>query len=278
MEIGFPIVAMASIGVDTGMGARDLFTTLLLQKGGQVYKDDYSAVDLGSDVSLEAFKQWTDFYSKYKLPVEFDMYNRFRTGEMPIGLAGYGFYNMLDFAAPEIRGLWQMLPIPGMYVYNEDGTQVMNEDGTPYIDRSEGANGGATVMPITVVDPESAWIFMKWWTDTEAQVRYGREIEILMGSAARYNTANIEAMKQLPWSSEILNTLMYQKQFVKEIPEVPGGYYTSRSIDNAFRNVLFRGRNVRDAIYEQIIIADEEIARKRLEFGIDVNDAAKEGN
>ena len=49
---------------------------------------------------------------------------------------------------------------------------------------------------------EQAWEFLKWWTRTDTQVRFGREMEALMGAAARYATANVEAMQQLPWRVE----------------------------------------------------------------------------
>lgn len=257
MEIGLPYTSMAAAGINTGLGTRDLYITLLLQQGGQVFKDDLTAVDLDSAIALAAFKEWTEFYKLYSFPLEFDFYNRFRTGEMPIGITGYGTYNLLSAAAPEIRGLWKMAPIPG----------TLKEDGT--IDRTEATSGSAAVIPADTEYPEEAWTFVKWWVSAEAQARYGNELEILMGAASRYDTANLEALEMLPWSTTELEILAEQREHVVTIPEVVGGYYVSRSIDNAFRDVYFNGENTRDAVYEHMIIANSEITRKRAEFGLD---------
>ena len=110
---------------------------------------------------------------------------------------------------------------------------------------------------------------MKWWTSKETQVRFGREMEGILGAAARYPTANIEALQQLPWPVEDLNVLLDQWENTFGIPEVPGGYFTGRHIDNALRKVINTGVNPRDTMYEYTIIINNEIQTKRREFNLD---------
>ena len=246
--------------VDGGMGAKDLFSALVLQRGGTFYNENASKAILDSKNVMDAFKQWTEYYQKYELPLTYDFYNRFRSGEMPMGIQGYGMYNMLEAAAPEIKGMWSMHLLPG----------TQTQDGK--IDRTEGASGTATIMINNRQDEATktaAWEFMKWWTSAESQARYGVEIETLMGTASRYNPANIAAMEQLSWSQEELSILKEQRSWIREIPEVPGGYYTSRCIDNAFRNVVLKSENYREALLEQNVIINTEISRKRREFFLD---------
>ena len=272
MYFGLPYTTMSSQGtIDAGMGSKDIFPTLLYQHGGKFYADDNRSTALEEEAAIDAFVEWTEFYTDYGLDVSYDFYNRFRTGEMPIGISGFGMYNTLDTAAPEIRGMWSMHLIPGTPKYNEDGTPVLNEDGTQYIDRTTAGSGSATVMVKGVAEEkkDAAWTFMKWWTGQEAQVRYGTEIEILMGSASRYDTANIAAMEFLPWADSELETINAQRKWVREVDEVPGGYYTSRNLDNAFRNVVFNGLNPRESLLEQNISTNAEITKKRKEFGLD---------
>ena len=107
---------------------------------------------------------------------------------------------------------------------------------------------------------------MKWWISTEAQSTYGNELEMLMGTASRYNPLNKEAVQQLPWTEEELEILLNQRVFVQELPEVLGGYYTVRGIDNAFRNVVYKSHNAQEALSEQSIKINAEFKRKRLEF------------
>ena len=45
-----------------------------------------------------------------------------------------------------------------------------------------------------------------------------------------------------------------------------GSYYTSRGVDNAFRNVLFNSENYKEALMEQVETVNEELIRKADEF------------
>ena len=51
-----------------------------------------------------------------------------------------------------------------------------------------------------------------------------------------------------------------------EVPEIPGGYYVSRNIDNAFRQVFYNGENARDTLNYWMNAVDEELARKQLQL------------
>ena len=93
--------------------------------------------------------------------------------------------------------------------------------------------------------------------------------EALLGPTGRYATANIEAFYQLPWSSQDAAIIMEQWEQVTEIPEVPGGYYVSRNLDNAFRACVYRRENTRETLAAWNKSSNDEIARKRKEFKLD---------
>jgi ABC-type glycerol-3-phosphate transport system substrate-binding protein len=118
-------------------------------------------------------------------------------------------------------------------------------------------------------DKEASWEFMKWWVSKDTQVRFGREMEGLMGAAARYPTANIEALKELPWPAKDYQNLEEQWQWVKGVPEVAGGYFTGRHLDNAFREVINNGTNTMDSLYDYVQEINYEITQKRDEFNLD---------
>lgn len=239
--------------VDVGMGAKDIFPALFLQRGGSYYKDDLTEVNLDTTAAMSAFKEWTEFYSLYGFELEYNFYNRFRAGETPISIQLYSQYNQLKAAAPEINGLWDIALIPGT-----------ERDGK--IDRSQGATGSAAVMLSDTANPEASWKFIQWWTSAEAQANYGLSLEMLMGTASRYAPANVAAMEYLPWTDSELSILKEQMSYIKEIPEVVGGYYTTRGIDNAFRNVRFNEENYRESLMEQIQKINDELARKKKEI------------
>lgn len=258
MTIGLPYaVISAATAVDNGLGAKDLFATLLLQNGGTFYNEDHSATQLDSEASMSAFKTWSDFYTKYGFDLVYDFYTRFSTGEMPIGIASYEMFNTLSVAAQEIRGLWGMAPVPG----------TIREDGT--VDRSEAGAGSAAVIFKKAASPDNCYQFVDWWTSNETQTDFCTAVENQLGPGGRYATANLAAFSAQPWSSEELTMLTTQRENVVELPEIPGSYYVSRSIDNAFRAVLYDKKNPRETFEKENRNINEEIARKRRELGLD---------
>ncbi len=118
---------------------------------------------------------------------------------------------------------------------------------------------------------QNAWEFMKWWAKADTQVRFGREIEALLGSSARYATANRDAFANLSWSTEDIEVLSKQWDNTVGIREVPGGYFTGRHISNAIRKVINEKVDSRETIIDYSILIDEEIKKKRIEFGMPVD-------
>ena len=52
------------------------------------------------------------------------------------------------------------------------------------------------------------------------------------------------------------------------VPEVAGGYYTGRNLENAFREVVNNNYNPRQILSDYILTINSEIDRKREEFGL----------
>ena len=109
---------------------------------------------------------------------------------------------------------------------------------------------------------------MKWWVSTEAQVRFGRELEALLGLSARYTTANLQALKQLSWSSAQLKVLLKSLEESRGVPEVPGSYYTSRHMVNGMRKVINEKDDPREVLIDYTRKVNEELTRKRQEFNL----------
>ena len=77
---------------------------------------------------------------------------------------------------------------------------------------------------------------------------YGREIESLQGTSARWPTANLEAFSMLPWSSKAYDILSVPRSQTVGLPELPGSYMTDRYLGNAIKNVVNNGANPRETI------------------------------
>ena len=250
MQIGFPSP------MDGAGSVNPVYAMLLYQNGGQIYDRETGRCILSDETGIKAFNQWTRIYNAYKVPVQMNFLNRFRTGEVPVGIFDYTLYNSLAVFAPEIRGLWDFAPVPGSRDENGD------------INRSVSAVVAGCFMLKDAKDKEAAWEFMKWWTSRETQTEYGRQMESLLGASARWPTANIEALNELAWPVKDAKNLMYQWQYVKPIPETPGGYYTGRHLDNAARNVILYGRNPRETLIDYVEVINKEIEIKRRQYGL----------
>ena len=268
LSVGIPTAAgsssttTASTAVASNVPDLSLYFTLLYQYGGDMYNEMGTKTTVDDEAGIQAFDDYVRYFNDYGLPTIYDFVSRFRSGEMPIGISAYSTYNTLMVSAPEIRGLWDFTLIPG--------TEYTNPDGTTYIDRSDFITGSATMMIATEDESlkQKSWEFMKWWAKPDTQVRFGREIEALLGSSARYATANKDAFEQLSWSADDIKVLSEQWDQTVGIREVPGGYYTGRHITNAIRKVINDKDDTRETIIDYSIKINEEIEKKRNEFGL----------
>ena len=258
--------ATPSTSIMSNVPDLSMYFALLFQYGGDLYNEAGTKTRVDDEAGVKAFDDYVRYFNDYGIPTVYDFVSRFRSGEMPIGIAAYSIYNTLMVSAPEIRGLWDFTVIPG--------TERTGEDGKTYIDRSDMITGQATMMIATEDEDlkKDAWQFMKWWAKPETQVRFGREIEALLGSSARYATANRDAFSKLSWSLDDIEVLNEQWDWTRGIREVPGGYFTGRHISNAIRRVITKKEDSRETIIDYSITIDEEITKKRKEFGMPVDE------
>ena len=245
---------MRNIYIPAAIG--NTYASLLYQTGGDFYNDHGVSTGLSSEIAIDAFIKWTEFYTKYGVPISANFINRFRSGDMPIGISDYSMFNTLVMSAPEIQGKWSMTLLPGTM-----------KDGE--IDRSSISSGTACMIVGDTNNPNESWEFLKWWTSADIQTSYGREIESILGASARYNAANIHAIERLPWSAHERNIILTQYRYIKGFENVPGGYMTTRQLDYAFRLVTNENANPRETLIEYIEYINEELTVKRKEFGLE---------
>jgi ABC-type glycerol-3-phosphate transport system substrate-binding protein len=253
MNVGIPSVATT---VQANIDFSN-FLAHLYQRNGRLYNEEGSRTLLAGETAIEAFDVYTKFFTHYKTPAVYDFVNRFRTGEMPLAFADYTNFNTLEVFAPELRGLWGFAHMPGL----------RKADGS--IDRSVPTGTLASMIFSNARNPDLAWEFLKWWVSADTQLRFGRELESVMGAAARYPTANFDAFTRLSWGSEQMAVLREQRSWTVGTPEVPGGYYVSRHITNAVRRILNEGEDTRETLLDYSITINDELLKKRKEFGLE---------
>ena len=257
LNVGMQETNSALMGASAAI---EWFNMFLFQNGGTYFDEGMTKTRFDEEVSLDSFTTVVDLYREYGLDRDFNFYNRFRSGEMPLGITSYTQYNMLSYAAPEINGLWAFAPIPG----------TVKEDGT--IDRSISSAGTGCIMLHKAVEDgidQETYEFLKWWASGETQGTYGTELEATMGPAMRYSPANLTAFEKIPWSSDERKQILAQWEEVYDVREIPGNYYISRSLTSALRMAIDNDVSAR----RQLLLYNEEInteiTRKRKEFGLE---------
>lgn len=261
LEVGLVLPVTVSTGGTTTVSAitenGNTFAMMVLQQGLNYYNDEQSQTTFDDIRAINAFDTWTKFYTTYSFEQTYDKFTRFRTGDMPVLVSDYTFYNQLSVAAPEIKGCWGFQHVPG----------TVQEDGT--INYTANSEGSAGIIFTKAEDQEGAWDFIKWFTSTENSIKYGNQIESVLGPMGRYATANQEALSQLSWTTTESEILLDQMNNLEEIPIIPASYGVTRNILNAFRTVVNDNENARDTLFWYNKDINEEITRKRADLGMD---------
>ncbi len=240
------------------IGLTSDYKIFLYQKGGDLYADGGMRINLDSNTALESFEMMCNMFTMYSFPYTYDFSNRFRTGEMPIGIADYSStYNQLTVFATEIKGLWEFVPLPGMVDENGEINNVSISSVT------------AITMIAGCDQPDKAWEFMKWQAGAECQINYSNEMVALLGDSAKHPTANKDALSSLPWTTDELANLELQFNNLASIPNYPGYYYIDRYTNFAFLSAYNDNANPVTELLSYINTINKEITRKRAEFELE---------
>lgn len=256
------------------IGMSNDYKIFLYQKGSKLFADDGMRINLDSNIALDSFDYMCNLFTMYSFPYKYDFSNRFRTGEMPIGIAGYsGTYNQLIVFATEIRGLWSFYPVPGIATYKTDEAgRYVYEDGKKVVESINNV-AVATVSAISMINGcenvEAAWSFMKWHVGPECQVNYSNEMVAILGDSAKHATANITALESMPWTTDEYKQLSAQFNNLASIPNYPGSYIIARYTKFAFLAAYDKNANPTTSLLKYINTINKEITRKRDEFGLE---------
>lgn len=255
-----PVLQTNNMSVGVTYGAALNF--MVYQMGGNMWKypedPKYAGmqIHLDSDIALEAFDYVCRLYSDYSFPVSFDAANRFRTGEMPIIIGDYaGIYNQLVVYATEIAGMWEFTSLPGT---TNKVTGEFNYDSL--------AGVGATVLLNGCDDILAAWQFIQWQTSEKVQSDYGNRMVALIGPSAKYESANVNALKNMSWTASEYAAIDLQMKNLSSIVNYPGSYIIGRYTEFAFLAAVNDGADAVEALSGYIDAINDEIARKRAEF------------
>jgi hypothetical protein len=106
---------------------------------------------------------------------------------------------------------------------------------------------------------------------SDVQAEFAFLLQSTYGKAYFWNTANLEAFKQLSMPEHHKDIILEQWESALEAPRIPGSYMIEREISNAWTKIVFNGTNPRQALDEAVRISNREITNKMKEFDYDVN-------
>lgn len=237
----------------------DATAPFIYQFGGDVYSvrsDGMVTGGLDNENTIKAMEFITDLYTEYGLPYQVsNFFNEFRYGRIPIGICEFGTYLNLLNAAQELKGLWDITVVPGVEDENGNIKRYM-----------PGAQQAGVIFEKSEKKAE-AWTFLKWWMSTDTQTLYSETMVNTLGGKYLWNTANIEAFKQLSWDKDHKKVILEQWTHLKEVSRIPGYYIVEREISNTWNSVVYNDANLRSTLSDAMIKINKEITRKMKEFG-----------
>lgn len=243
------------------IGMTQDFGTFLFQSGGEYWANEGMRINFDDYKSLDAFEYMCNMFTQYSLPISYSAENRFKTGELPVLISQYAFYNTLTVFAPEIAGLWSFYEIPG----------TRNAE-TGEVDHTCVSTITGILLPKGCRDEEASWSFVDWYSDKDFQVDYSNEMMALLGPSAKQNVANIEAFEELPWSETEYKTLQTCLSHSVAVAPYPGDYFVARYQGFAFNAAYNDGADPSDELLGYVDSINKELTRKRKEFELMIDD------
>ena len=228
----------------------------IFQNNGNFYAATGDSSAVADDSFYDGMADLTDLYRITSLnSYVASFYNSFRYGQIPVGVSGFSTYLQLELAAPELAGKWAIAPAPG----------TKDADGT--VHRYQMADGTAGMIFKNTKHERDAYELLKWWMGKDTQTDFAYALQSSFGPEFRFNTANVEAFKELPYPKEHREIILGQWKWQKEVSRHPAGYMVERSVSNVWNNVVVMNRSLRPELDNAALISDREISRKLSEFG-----------
>lgn len=266
-----------NLPANVSLAADPFYNAFLFQLGGEIFSPDRTKVRLDEPFAYQAFNEYCSLYTHWGIPVQANFYNRFRTGEMPMGIESAQTYIQLLVAAPELVGKVGIALAPGHARMGDDpSTEQIENQNNIFIDRTYSGLAGASMVILNKSKKhKESWEFIKWWTSVDVQTNFSKENEALMGPAGRWNSSTIEAFEKMPWGQQNLKIIKKQLDFATAIPVTPGSYFYVRHVNNAWNRVVVQKdnpMNPRDSLEKAITDINKEIVHKRQEFSLNITE------
>ncbi|MDD4166810.1 MAG: extracellular solute-binding protein, partial [Endomicrobiaceae bacterium] len=225
--------------------------------GGEIFSENGYTETFTREENIEAIKYMTDLFNIYNLPLHVsNFFEHFRCGTLPIGIGTIDMYLQLKYAAPELSGQWDIIPVPGF-----------DRNGDGEVERWTTAYGKASILFSSSKKQEAGWKLIKWWNKTATQIAYTQNIKMCLGEKYLIIPANVRALHASPWDQKIKTQVAAAAKWSRIPAIVPGSYVVERELSNIWNRVVIDRKNVRVAVGASVDKINRELMRKFEEFG-----------
>lgn len=234
-----------------------LTSPIIYQFGGEIYSEDGFSTTFSDEVNIDAITFMTNIFNIYNLPEQVpSFFEGFRSGSLPVGISTSDLYLQLKYAAPELKGQWGVLPMPGMY-----------DENLGEVARWAPTYGKASILFKSSSKQQEGFDLIKWWNKTETQLKFLQNIKMILGEKYLYLPANKVALEQSIWDHELKEQALLQAKWSRIPAVTPGSYIIERELTNIWNKIVIDHINPREAIDQAVLRINRELRRKFEEFG-----------
>lgn len=234
-----------------------LTAPFIYQFGGDIYHENGMSTTFNEESNIEAITFMTDIFNIYNLPQQVpNFFEHFRSGSLPVGVASIDLYLQLKYAAPELAGQWDILPIPGVF------DESLNE-----VARWSPSYGKASILFENSKMKDEGFELIKWWNSADVQTKYLETIKMVLGERFLFLPANLDALENSIWDERVKIQSLEQARWSRIPAVTPGSYIVERELTNIWNKIVIDKMNPRIAIDQSIPRINRELLRKFEEFG-----------
>jgi ABC-type glycerol-3-phosphate transport system substrate-binding protein len=237
-------------------GSAAAYMPFLYQHGGDFFSQDGLKSALDAEEAIAAFREFTDLFTKHKVPLEVDMRAMLERGEMPIMInADHHTQWMRSALASKGRGdVLRLALLPGMMRGGK-------------LDRTGVLYSWSQYMMKASKNKKETWEYLKWYYSKDASSAvikgWGKLIPGLTWKLAVQDATQDFLKTNFPTEMQVLFDQVAASRYIRP---VLGGFALNRFVTNAVNEVTLKGIDPEEAIRRAASELNKEMVKKQKEF------------
>ncbi|HHY18363.1 MAG TPA: extracellular solute-binding protein [Firmicutes bacterium] len=223
------------------------------QRQSDIYTNDGEASNLDSPENIAAFKELTDLYTKYKIPVEDPSFTTFASGQTPLQILQNWYYGAFELAAPQIAGKWDIALFPG----------TKQKDGS--IDHTNTGKMLVWSIVSSTKKQEASWKLIEYLSSSEFTSKF-MDLAYQSNDKCRLFFSNKNSIDNALFPQEHIDLCRESLAKCRMQTAVIGGQVANRYIDFAFNKVILQNADPEESIKQAAKESNLEIQKKLKEY------------